>query len=433
MELPSPSPRTWKLLRRQFGISAVITLVLWLPSVVQQFTTSPGNLNLLLASSGNQRTTMGDTGLAFRVVTDMVARPPFWLRGTMEHPSFARPGGALSVDGGLGALLVVGTLVLAAGIVALAFVAARRHERTGVTALAVAGVTFVANVVNVRMAPDPWGFPVQYLRSLWPSAMFVWFAVALTLLRLLRAPARRAAVWPIAAATVAFALLALPTADFRSGIDQERTPVARAMGRAVVPAIRDRGLAVLLPGQSFESQAYGAALALELTTAGVPFCVTKSASQQYGEHRDCARDADLDVSIVVDEGGRTSPKPGQLVAISLLSSDHQRELADLRARLTESLARRQRLSIDPDVRRIMEATYPPAKLRSLESRLAPADGDLGGFVDDLQMRKIILIGTKDVHGRLRAPFTGTGLSPEELLRWAKLEQSGVLVVTATSR
>jgi hypothetical protein len=121
------------------------------------------------------------------------------------------------------------------------------------------------------------------------------------------------------------------------------------------------------------------------------------------------------------------------VAISLLSSDHQRELADLRARLTESLARRQRLSIDPDVRRIMEATYPPAKLRSLESRLAPADGDLGGFVDDLQMRKIILIGTKDVHGRLRAPFTGTGLSPEELLRWAKLEQSGVLVVTATSR
>ena len=76
--------------------------------------------------------------------------------------------------------------------------------------------------------------------------MFVWFAVALTLLRLLRVPARRAAVWPIAAATVAFALLALPTADFRSGMDQERTPVARAMGRAVVPAVYIPALAYSL-------------------------------------------------------------------------------------------------------------------------------------------------------------------------------------------
>ena len=175
------------------------------------------------------------------------------------------------------------------------------------------------------------------------------------------------------------------------------------------------------------------ALALELATAGVRFCVTKSASQQYGEHRDCARDADLDVSIVVDEGGWTSPKPGQLVAISTLPLDQQRDLEALRARLTESLARRQRLAIDPDVRRILEAIYSPAKLRSLESRLAPADGDLVSFADDPQVRKIILAGTKQVHGRLRAPFIGTGLSPGALLRWATLEQSPELVVTATSR
>jgi hypothetical protein len=427
---PGSLPATRSLIRRQLGISAIITAVLWLPSVVQQLTTSPGNLNLLLASSGNQRKTLGDSGEALRVMTDMVARPPFWLRGTMRQPSFSRSGGALSVERGLGAISLVLAILLVIGFVALLVAVARRQDRTSVTALAIAMVVFVANIQNVRMAPNPWGFPVQYLRSLWPSAMFVWLAVAFALLRLLRASDRRIAVWPLAAGTVVFALLALPAADYRSGMAHAKVPAARAMRSTVVPALRSGGLPMLRVGPDFASQSYGAALALDLATAGIPFCVTRSASQQYGKHRDCGTEAEVTVTVTVVPNQREA-RPGQIVAISLLPPDERHELLTLQQRLEASLARRQRLTYDPLVERVLRASYSPERFAAMTAKVAPADGDLHGFLDDLDVRQIIVAGTRTRNGRLVSPIRGTGLSPADLLRWAKLEGTGRLVVTVS--
>jgi hypothetical protein len=316
------------------------------------------------------------------------------------------------------------------GFIALAVAAARRHDRTSVAALAVAAVTFGANIQNVRMAPNPWGFPVQYLRSLWPSAMFVWFAVAFSLLRLLRLPDRRITVAPLAAATVVFALLALPAADFRSGIASSKVPAARAMERSVVPALRTGGLPLLRVGPDFASQSYGAALALDLAVAGIPYCVTRSAAQQYGKHRDCGDDAEVDVTVSVRADHGLS-RPGQLLAASLLPPEAQVEHAALRKRLTASLARRQRVTFDPKIELLLRTTRSPAEFAALEAKVAPDDGDLHGFVDDPALRQIILAGTRTEGGRPVSPIRGTGLTPEDLVRWAKLEDAGELVVTAT--
>jgi hypothetical protein len=80
---------------------------------------------------------------------------------------------------------------------------------------------------------------------------------------------------------------------------------------------------------------------------------------------------------------------------------------------------------------VQRASYSPERFAAMTAKVAPADGDLHGFLDDLDVRQIIVAGTRTRNGRLVSPIRGTGLSPADLLRWAKLEGTGRLVVTVS--
>lgn len=379
--VPDEPDAALRRLRRRVIQTGIITFVMWIPTLIQQFTTSPGNLTLLVKATGQHREPVGSYIVSYNATIGLIAKPSFWFRGRFDNPSY--PYGLQNLT--LGS--VAAGVVLLAVVVGLGALAWRRRDHLSLGALIVAIVAFLVSVETVSQAPAVWGFPMQYLRSLWGLAAFVWFAVAFSAYRAVsdRLQGRVASLAGVGA--VVFGVLALSYANFGSATDMKHAKYARDLVDEVVPQLADRGKIRVSSGSDFTSQRFFSSLLLGLDTAGIPFCVDHHTAQQYGEQHDCAGSAD--VHVFVQAPKRPDFENSKLIArVPLLTRTERVEVARSKKVFETWLAEHASIELTPWA--YVYATQSGAHWRERLTELVnPPDGDLSSLIDSDWFRLVV--------------------------------------------
>lgn len=341
-------------LRRALVGAALITVIMWIPPLIQQVTTHPGNLRVLIASAGVDRPSIGSWPTAIHNVVSVVVRPPFWFRGTLDDPSFLRaPVGTKLIDE-LDVLDACAGAVLVGAMVLLGLMARRRHDRSGLWLLIVAGAALVLAVVSTQSAPSYFGPPTGYLRSLWPTAMFVWFALVVNGVRAVGPRWHRALVAPAAVVVVLFT--ALNVVPVHVAGEQRRQAVVAEMNASVLAHVRGARMVELSSEVGFATHDMSAALALALRSAGVPYCVPRREADGIERLHICRSDhPDRVVTVAVTARPHREGAGEVLVRASLLDDDEQAELARLSRRVEAWLDRQDRLRVTAAAMRRLQA------------------------------------------------------------------------------
>ena len=419
---PGRWPDTRRTLARQLLISLAVTVVLWLPTIIQQLTNSPGNLTNLYNASRVDLARTVDLSHALDVVVSMLAQPPFWLRNTFNTPLETTP---------LSPGQIVLALVFVAGVVALVVAAVKRRDRVVVTALAISSVALVAATWNILNAPTDFGFRRGYFRSLWGTMMFVWMSVALAVVRTL--PRRtldslrdsRAVVAAGTVAVLVMALLAVPHQDPGKGTNgsgDASVALAQKLNNRGIVALRDRGQVEVAAGGDFSSYALSSSLILALDTYGVDVCVPKVMVPQYGKHRACDRGGP-DVHATVSSAA-FPPYPGEKIEFeaTLLTKAERRTRARLARQLTAWLSTQSEIHASPRVRKTLTDAYGPAAADRYEA----AKFDTKGFpltsllVSPDFVEFVALRSYWNPDGTANSALATPGLDPAVLVRWAEL-------------
>lgn len=273
---------------RAWAIAWGVTVVMWTPTIVQQFTSSNGNLtNLGRAASASRLDPLARLSGAFPYATQLYSQPHLWLRG-----SVSRIGDLPSTQA-----TVVATIVLALLTFGLGYVSFRRRDRSAFCAVGLAAVVYFATWYN--FAGTPFGL---YVLPLWPNAMFVTFALGFALVRAVPGPvlrgvrldARLGAVGVAAVVSVlTFTTTQNPVANMGSPDQRE---ASRLINRAVIDAVQGHGTVRLEEGEKMFP--YASALAVALNDAGVPFCHADILSLQKSVVPECGeRKTDVVISI----------------------------------------------------------------------------------------------------------------------------------------
>ncbi|HET8931578.1 MAG TPA: hypothetical protein VFN21_13035 [Acidimicrobiales bacterium] len=432
-EDPDGRPERSRRINRSLIAAGAITVVMWIPTVIQQLTTSPGNLRVLFASAGTDRPSVGSWDAALHNVSSVVVRPPFWLRGTLDSPPFiARPLGG-KVLGDLALVdVVVGTLVVVA-MVALLVAASRRDDRTGLWLLIVSGTALVAGTISAQSAPSYFGPPTGYLRSLWPTAMFVWFAVLVNVIRLVRPRATWPIIAPCAALALVLTVLNLPSVHGEG--EQRLQEVVKVAGDAVVPRL-DRGETVkLVTASEFDSHTFGAALALKMSEAGVPYCIPSSElSSNGGRLRPCPAGVRRVVEVVVTSDPMRATKGDVVVREALLDTSDSAELERSKRAIDGWLGSHDHLTLTDEAEHRLASWLTAAQQRQVQELLRPPDGDTTPLASDEVFHGIVRLWYV-VHSR-ESPglFEDSPLTADEWRRWLNLsERDRTLIVTERHR
>lgn len=361
-------------LRRGALQAGAITLVMWLPSLIEQFTNPPGNLRQLFAATGEHRDPVGSIVVGYNTVIRPIATPSFWFRGRFDQDAFPQGLETLGVTdalAGLAVVAVLGTLLV---------VAIRRRDHAVSAVVGVVGVAILVSIETVRQSAAVWGF-LPYVRSVWALAAFVWFAVIFGVWRLFAGRIRAAVARTGAAAALVLCVMALSYANFGSAINMKESESAKAMVDATVPLLTGHGSVLVVSSPDFTSETYYASLLVALDTAGVHYCVVGIAVAQYGPLHDCAGEAE--VGVLVDAGtGAVEDREGMelLSETSQLTAADQRRL-DRATRITrEWLASHDEIRLSALGRTLLD-DWVPETGSSWDNTFAPADGDLGDILD----------------------------------------------------
>ncbi len=419
---PEAWPDTRRTLLRNLGIGVGLTVVLWLPSLIQQFTNSPGNLTNLYNASQVDLSRTVDLSHALDVIMSMLAQPPFWFRNTFNTPLETTP--LTIAQAALG-------LAIVAAMVTLAVLAARRRDRVALTALVIAGVALVAAVANILNAPTDFGFRRGYFRSLWGTMMFVWLAVALAAVRALgpgitaRLRASRAVPAVGVAAVAVMALAASPhlsPGKGTNGSSDEAVALAQRMNNRAIVLLRDRGQVQVSSAGDFSSFGLSSTLILALDSYGVDVCVPEVMVPQYGDHRACDPEG-ADVFVTVTSAA-FPPFPGEtsILELTLLTDAERATRSRLAGQVSDWLQTQTAIRASPRVRATLTEAYGPQAADRYEQQKFDTDGFplttlmfSPDFVDFIVTRSHWNAdGTADV-----AIETGD-LDPAVLLRWAEL-------------
>ncbi len=435
---PDLWPATRRTLLVQLVIGAAITVVLWLPTLIQQFTNSPGNLTNLYNASRVDLARTVDLTHALDVVVTMLAQPPFWFRNTFNTPLTTTP---------LSPLQMVFGVVFIAGLGYLAVLAARRRDRLVVTALAITAVALIAATWNILNAPTDFGFRRGYFRSLWGTMMFVWMTVALAVVRALprrTLDAVRSSRVTLAcgvAATAVVALLAVPHQDPGKGTNgsgDASVALAQKLNNRGIVALRDRGQVQVAAGGDFSSYALSSSLILALDTYGVDVCVPKVMVPQFGKHRACdAGGPDLYATV---SSAAFPPYPGEKIEFeaTLLTKAERRARSRLAGRVADWLGSQTEIHASPRVRKTLVDAYGEDAADRYEAKKFDTKGFpltslmiSPDFVDFVATRSYW-----NPDGTPNAAIDTGDLDPAVLMRWADLvqrEYTGESVRVVTSR
>jgi hypothetical protein len=342
---PAGWPATRRALVRSAAAAVLVGLLCWAQPLAEQVDRGgDGNLARLARHAGDAPETMG-LRLGTRLVADVVAVPPMWVR-----PSFARtfvpdpvdPQGP-GVAAGPSVRVAAGLLAVLGGVLGAALVGARRRgDRPGADGAVVACVALgAAWLTAVRLPLGLLGVQPHQLRWLWPVAAFVTFALLVQGVRWCSGrPGRawRAAVG-LTAATVAVAALSLPGHNPGSGPagDTDATPTFRQL-REQMAVLEDEGqLQLDLRGIRF-AEPYSGAVMVELQRRGIPFVVGDEVTvRQVGEGR---RPTEPVPRLLIREGdAAVAGVPGarRVALVEGLSAAEQRQLAVAREELAGHL------------------------------------------------------------------------------------------------
>ncbi len=317
-------------------VAGAITVVMWIPTIVQQLTVRPGNLWQLFANVGAERPVTATWWSAAHDTMSVIGRPPFWFRGSLDNPDFAKRPTGWYVGPHLTLHDLVLWVVVVGALVGLGIVAHRRRDRTGLWLLIVAGVAVAVSVVTTRSAPNylSIGPPMGYIRASWAVAMFVWFAVVVNLVRLARGRMVWAAAGPALVLVVVCTVANLPVAADGYGTDARTNRIVDEINRTVPGRLAGRGT-FELAATSFRAHVFSAALALRLTEAGVPTCYRSEWLLSDGSRAACP--ADTAGTLVVEVDSDTAhARAGEMVFSGSFLTDREREEV---AGLDETLAR----------------------------------------------------------------------------------------------
>lgn len=282
------------IVRRDWAVAGGVFALLWAQPVWQQlFGSSPGNLGLLLRS-GDGEGRVG-AGLAWRLVAEVVAAPPWWARSSFDRSVRDMP--VLDVDGGrllnpewlIGGAVAGLLLVVVAGLlVALAAAARRRGERVAVAMLAVALAGICLAVITAAIIPAAgYGIAPHQLRWLWPLSIWWMVAVAYAVIQLLPAVADGIARSRWLAPGMAVVGVALCVPSYVVPVGVARAPGSMESVRSIVEQVDGAQIppAVFEPSGMWIGEPYSVPMIATLLANDQPVRVAPDAAAQYGRDR----------------------------------------------------------------------------------------------------------------------------------------------------
>ncbi len=407
--------------------AAVVSVVLWIPTLIAEVTRSPGNLRLLFRSSGHEREVVASFSFALHVVVDLITYPPFWLRGSFDDPPFYNAPKMAVAEGSPTWYGIVAGLVLVAVFVGLGLQARRRSDRVAGWALVVAVVAVAVAVVTIYFTPTQFGI-AGYVRPLWGVAAFVWCAVGYCVIRLVWRPRRPWAVWVVAATIVLFGVLNLPASKRGYVPDRNATRMVTAVNDAVVDHVADGGPVALKTRPDYATQAFFGALVLALRTADVDFCVVVGSPPLAGV-RDCdgrrRQVVAIEVTPEAPRGVRVAPDT--IVAVPFLTARKQGRLDRLEERVAAWLHSGEKIHLTADAQRELDASGPDTRetlAELLDPSSTPATFERRRYVLDALVA-LWVANPDQGHSPL---FVGAPLTLSELHEWHQLSGNRRYVV-----
>jgi hypothetical protein len=325
----------WSRWRRQVWISLAIVFLLWLPVLIEQVTSSYGNLARLADyfSGGNPEPVVGFAS-GLRLMAAEFRVPPPWLGGANDSNPFTGAASEGSVF-----LLLVPLALLGIGLYVTRGPAALAPRRF----VLLAGVMLLTGTVTLARVT---GVPYPYL-FLWRSAVVIVLVLTVAwatanAARLSRR--RRASVSGVVSAFIIVALgsggLAWSIVDHPSDVSEferaTRTIASQLERRGVAP----RGVILRLDTASLIALQRG--IFDELDRSDVSVSVDESLDYQFGNRRG-ARPADVEAVWWVAENGRSlaflASLPGaDVIARSTpLAPDEEQEAEVLERRILDGL------------------------------------------------------------------------------------------------
>ncbi|CAN5835290.1 hypothetical protein BH24ACT3_BH24ACT3_15770 [soil metagenome] len=338
-------PEAWPALRRRLlrlsGVSVVVFGVLWAQSFVEQFTSEgDGNLTRLVESASQTGDTLG-LSVAARLVSEVVALPPTWVRPSFGN-AFGGTDSGLDKLPGLG-LALVSLALLGTFVFVVAWIARRARDRVAFRALVTALVALGAATLTAAQAPTTaFGVAPHQFRWLWPIAAFGTFAVAAVVVRRLADTAVSAPmlVGAATAVTVLVAAANVPAHNVGTGpaVDDYAIGVMRDLNRQFDALEGEGPLLADLHGERF-ADPYGAAIMAELQRRDVPFLVDDPGMvRQLGPVREFEGEAEARIFHETGDAALTTPPGTRRVAFHEgLAGDEEDELARLREELADQV------------------------------------------------------------------------------------------------
>lgn len=427
--------------RRRFatavGLAGGVTFVMWLPALIEQATHSPGNLRLLITGAEGGPNAIHSVSDGVHVVASLIGRPPFWLRGTLEDPTFYRAHHTGFVTGSMTWLdltvVVFGVVVFAV----LAVLALRARDRVGLALLGISATATIGSVATVYLAPGTTAVVPQYLYSVWVTAMFAWLAVFVNVIRRTDLASTPALAAGALGAAVVFGVLNLPTSHTGYTTRTEENLIARQMSASVIEHVDGAGPVGVTLENTFEQNAnFLSALLVELRDHDIAFCYPTPNTSLYDFIPDCGSTPATTprTTIILADKAASTPPAGEMVFRGPIFPQ-QADASDtaLDRRIRRWLERRSTLQLTDAARRPFLGPMIPAFLQGQVQALEPQGGNLGHLVDDPAFQRMIITWWQRADARNAPLFAGQPVSPAELYEWAEDRYRSDLVLWVTEQ
>lgn len=281
---------------RVLAIAAVLTGVLWAPTVVEQLTREPGNLTAMVRSRHRPEPVLGLVD-GFRLVAIQLG-----LRGPWLGWSTPLDGFGLTVDPAGAPVLPVGAVALLVALV----VATWRRLPAGLLAATSALAALVAALSFSRLLGPVFIWIPQWTRVL---GFACWLAVGWVVASALPATARDRMRRPVAAVLLA-GVIGLSVVNVVEAVTHDRVddPVGRvvaALTRDAAPVISGLEDPVLASTTAEPAVVFGSAVGLEslvltLERSGVDTVVAMELADHYGPERAEPRRARAELRLALE-------------------------------------------------------------------------------------------------------------------------------------
>jgi hypothetical protein len=320
------------------AIAAGVTVVLWLPPIIEQLF-GDANMSRIISGGSSDSPTIGGS-LAVRLMGAVVALPPWWGRSsfaeTIVATRYNADGVSVSPPGlPSAALAAVGVLVVVAVLAAVARVAHRRGDRPGAVGVMVAVVMLVVGLVSLTISPiGALGLTPHQMRWLWPLGAFIVFAVVSPLAAAFTSSKLRRVEFlagALAVVTAVAAIACLPAYIQPAG--PETTPEVIPGTLELADDLRSYRPAYQVrfeTGNLRFAEPWSAVAMSALQQAGVDFRVTDAGwARQLGTAR--ASRGDEQRRVVVLEGRQVLERPADSVVLASAGPLESAQIDELRA------------------------------------------------------------------------------------------------------